>query len=280
MFERIANSFALARSSWAVLRRNKRLVLFPTLSGLALVLVLVSFLVPFALRPTLFDDLQARAPWVLGVLAFAFYFTCYFVMIFFNAALVGATLTGFSGGQPTLGAGLGAAGRRLPQIFLWALVSATVGIILKLIENTHEKAAVIVSAILGTVWTVLTYFVVPVLVVERVGPFRAVGRSVAILKNSWGEALFGRFGIGFYVVLLALPGVLLLAGGVYLAVAPRMVMLGLALAGAAVVYLLLVSAIGAALQGIFVGALYRFATHGDVPTGFERETMEKAFKTK
>jgi hypothetical protein len=280
MFERIANSFALARSSWGVLRRNKRLVVFPVLSSLACVLVLLSFLAPFALRPALFDDLKARAPWALGLLAFGFYFASYFVMIFFNAALVACALMRFSGRQPTVGAGLGAALVRLPQIFLWALVSATVGMLLKLIENTHEKTAVIVSAILGTVWTVLTYFVVPVLVVEKVGPFRAVGRSVAILKKTWGGALFGRFGIGFYVVLLALPGVLLLVGGIYLCLATKLLTLGLALAAGAVVYLLLVGAVGAALQGIFVGALYQYAAHGEVPTGFERQTMETAFKTK
>ena len=66
MFDRISNSFALARSSWGVLRANKRLVLFPVLSGIACVLVLISFIVPFALRPALFDDLQQQAPWALA----------------------------------------------------------------------------------------------------------------------------------------------------------------------------------------------------------------------
>src|SRR5262249_48242647 len=127
MFDRIANSFALARSSWGVLRTDKKLVLFPILSGIACVLVLLSFLAPFLIRLDLLDDLQRRAPWALGLIGFVLYFCFFFVIIFFNAALVSCALIRFHGGEPTVGDGLRAALARLPQIVLWALVSATVG---------------------------------------------------------------------------------------------------------------------------------------------------------
>jgi hypothetical protein len=278
VFERISNSFALARSSWGVLRENKRLVVFPIISGIACLLVMISFLAPFLLRPQMFDDLQQNAPWALFLIGFAFYFCSYFVMIFFNAALVSCALIRFNGGEPTLSDGLKAASVRLPQILMWALVSATVGMLLKAIENVHEKAGQIVSAILGTVWTVVTYFVVPVLVVEKVGPFAAIGRSTAILKKTWGEALVGKLGLGLFIFLLALPGILLLIGGVALvAGAPNMLALGVLLMILGVVWLLIISAIGAALQGIFVSALYQYASHGETPHGFEKDTMERAF---
>ena len=280
MFERISNSFALARSSWQVLREDKKLVVFPILSGIATILVLISFAVPFLLQPKMLDDLQQHAPWALGVIAFAFYFINYFVIIFFNAALISCALIRFNGGEPTLSDGLRAASLRLPQILLWALVSATVGLLLKAIENAHEKAGQIVSAILGTVWTVITYFVVPVLVVEKVGPFAAIRRSTEILKNTWGEALVGKFGIGLYVLLLALPGIVLLIGGIALLSAGKVVALGLALLGLAIIYLLGVSAAAAALQGIFVTALYQYAAHGQAPQGFDRSTLEHAFTAK
>lgn len=93
---------------------------------------------------------------------------------------------------------------RLPQIFAWALVSATVGVLLKLVENAHEKIGQFISAILGTAWTVVTFFVVPVLVVEKVGPFEAIKRSIALLKKTWGEALAGNFGLGLFMFLLML----------------------------------------------------------------------------
>jgi hypothetical protein len=288
MFQRISNSFSLARSSWGVLGENKQLVVFPILSGIAAILVVLSFITPILLQPDFFNDLHLRAPWALALIGFAFYFCCYFVMIFFNAALVSCALIRFNGGEATLGDGLKAAWVRLPQIFAWALVSATVGMLLKAIENIHEKAGQIVSAILGTVWTVLTYFVVPVLVVEKVGPFAAISRSTAIIKKSWGEAIVGKIGLGLFIFLLSLPGILLLfAGGAVWINAQMAVVqavqvppLAWVLFGAGCLWILAVSAIGAALQGIFVSALYQYATQGEAPHGFEKETLKMAFAEK
>jgi hypothetical protein len=280
VFERISNSFALARSSWRVLREDKKLVLFPVLSGIACVLVLISFAVPFIAMPQLVNDLQQQAPWALYVIGFAFYFVNYFVIIFFNAALVSCALMRFNGAEPTLGDGLRAASLRLPQILLWALVSATVGLLLKAIENAHEKVGQIVSAILGTVWSIITYFVVPVLVVEKVGPFAAIRRSTEILKKSWGEALVGHLGIGLFILLLALPGILMLFLGIMLIAMGKMAVLGVLFLVLALLYLLMVSAAGSALQGIFVSALYQYASHGEAPHGFDQSTLAHAFTSK
>ena len=46
------------------------------------------------------DLVQAYGPWVYGFL-FAFYFCNYFVIVFFNAALVSCALIRFNGGEPT-----------------------------------------------------------------------------------------------------------------------------------------------------------------------------------
>jgi len=282
MFERFAASFALARSSWQVLRLDKQLVIFPVLSGLGCLLVLLSFAVPFIAQPQWLDFLDNAngvqpPPWVYAVL-FAYYFCNYFVIIFCNAALISCALIRFNGGTPTLADGFGAAASRLPQILAWALVSATVGVLLKVIESVNEKAGAVVSWLLGTAWTVITYFVVPVLVVEKVGPFEAIQRSVAILRKTWGEALVGRMGIGFFVFLLLLPGIALAVVGVLL-------LLAVPVAGIAVllltgVYFLVWMAVGSALNGIFLSALYQYAANGEVPSGFDRSTMEHAFEPK
>jgi hypothetical protein len=285
MFERLSASFALAQSSWRVLRTDKKLIVFPFLSGVSCFLVLAAFALPFLAQPqwlravTDAMDANNKPPtWVYPVV-FAYYFCNYFVIIFFNAALVSCALIRFNGETPTLGDGLAAAGRCLPQILAWALVSATVGLLLKMVENAHEKAGAFISALLGTAWTVMTYFVVPVLVVERVGPIAAIGRSLSILRRTWGEALVGRLGLGLFLFLLALPGVLLLlAGG---AVATQVLLApGIALIVLGVLYLVLVSAAGSALQGIFVGALYEYAARGRVPDGFDGQAIQRAFGAK
>jgi hypothetical protein len=201
------------------------------------------------------------------------------VIIFFNSALISCALIRFSGETPTISDGLNAAASRMPQILAWALVSATVGVVLKAIESAHEKAGQIISAVLGTAWSVMTYFVVPVLVVEKVGPFAAIGRSIAILRKTWGEALIGNIGIGLFVFLLALPGILLLVAGVMLLMSASAA-LGIAVLVLAVLYLVLVSAASAALNGIFLSALYQYAAQGQVPGGFDRYSLEHAFRSK
>jgi Family of unknown function (DUF6159) len=285
MFERLSHSFELAKSSWRVLKTDKKLLVFPFMSGLCCVLVLASFIVPLVIADNngAFANVKqnnGQPPiWVYPV-TFAFYFCNYFVIVFFNAALVSCALMRFNGQDTTIGDGLRAAGSRLPQIFAWALVSATVGMLLRLIENANEKAGAFISAILGTAWTVITFFVVPVLVVEKIGPFKAVSRSIAILKKTWGEALVGGFGLGLFKLLLALPGVALILLGAYLVTTLQPAFIGIGIIGAAVLYFLLWAAIGSALDTIFLTALYQYAAFEKVPEGFEREAMEGAFMRK
>jgi hypothetical protein len=282
--DRISNSLALAKSSWRVLWTDKQLVVFPIVSGICLLIVTASFFIPLALIqglvPGVVDDIKnnGHAPvWVWPFL-FAFYFCNYFVIIFCNSALVSCAAIRFSGGTPTLADGFGMAFRRSPRILAWALVSATVGMLLKAIENAHERAGYFISAILGTAWNIMTYFVVPVLVVEDVGPFAAIGRSMSILKKTWGEALVGNFGLGIIKFLVMLPGIILLVIGI--ALCSVTLVLGLPVALVGVLCLLLGAAVGAALDGVFLTALYQYATNGAVPSEFDRDTLGGAFYRK
>jgi hypothetical protein len=282
MFQRISNGFALAGSTWRVLLKDKHLLVFPFVSGFLFTLVVASFLVPLA---TLVDWNQFeqqlkqnnnRPPvWVYAV-SFAFYFCTYFVIIFCNSALISCALMRFNGENPTVMDGFRMAMARLPQIFAWALVSATVGVVLKVIENAHEKVGEIVASLLGTAWSIMTFFVVPVLVVEKVGPFEAVGRSISLLKKTWGEALVGNMGLNFIMFLLAIPIVLLLVAGGYL-LATGSTVPGIALLAAAGVAFLLHMAISSALQTILLAALYQYAHDDRIPEGFDREVLVGAF---
>jgi hypothetical protein len=279
MWDRISNSFELARSSWDVLRRDKKFVVFPIASAIGCTLVLATFALPLAvvaLRGGMQMQANGHPPWWTYIVAFAFYFCNYFVIVFCNAALISCALMSFAGEEPTLGDGFRAAGARMPQILAWALVSATVGVVLKAIENAHERGGEIISAILGTAWTVVTFFVVPVLVVEKVGPFDAIRRSIDLLKRTWGEALVGHWGLGLFMFLLMLPG--FLAFGLAFAVLSVSVPAGVGLIVLAIVYLLACGAISSAMNTIFLAALYQYASYKTVPLGFDRHIIEGAFQ--
>jgi len=285
MFTRMSNGFALVGSSWRVLKRDKHLLWFPIVSGILFVLVVASFLVPLA---TLVDwagyeqqmkNNGGKPPvWTYAV-AFGFYFCTYFTMIFCNAALLSCTFMRYNGQNPTVGDGFRAAMARLPQIFAWALVSATVGVLLKLVEQAHEKVGEFVASVLGTAWSIMTYFVVPIMVVERVGPFEAVGRSVKLLTRTWGEALTGHLGLNFVLFLVSIPIIILLVVGFYF------LFTGATAIGAAVlivggVLLLIYMAVSSALHTILLGAVYQYAADGRVPEGFDENVMAGAFAPK
>jgi hypothetical protein len=282
MFDKIKRSFNLARSSWDVLRTDKKLLIFPILSGICCLIVVASFVTPFIALLVVQQKQPEEIPqWVYAVATFAFYFCNYFVIVFFNSALTSCALARFEGQEPTLGGGLHAAWVRLPQILAWALVAATVGMLLKMIENAHEQVGKFISAILGTAWSVITFFVVPVLVVEQVGPIAAVQRSIGILKRTWGEALVGNFGIGLVMFVLAIPiFLLLLVGGVLCASGPALLPVGVLLVVLALVGFVGLAAVSSAMNNIFVAALYRYAAQGQVAAGFDPATFRGAFGPK
>src|SRR3954447_22250939 len=149
-FDRLSTGWTAAKACLEVLRRDKKLVLFPLLSGLSCLVVLASFAIPLAIaKPAFlgaFFDEEAnvhQTPVWFWLVLFAFYFVNYFVIYFFNSALVYCALSHFRGEPATADDGLRAAVRRLPELLVWSLVSATVGLVLRLIENANEKVGAI-----------------------------------------------------------------------------------------------------------------------------------------
>ena len=283
MFARISNGWSLAKQSWEVLKLDKELLLFPLISGIACLMVLASFAIPLYntryFEAVMSDEGQISRDPVAWVILFAFYFVNYFVIVFFNTALTSCAIIRFRGGDPTVADGLRAAINRLPQIAAWALVSATVGLVLRVIESRSERAGQFAAALLGGAWSIATYFVIPVLVVEKVGPFAAVKRSFAVLRKTWGESLSANFGIGVIAFLATLVAMIPLALGVF-AMANGMTALGVAGIASGILAIITVSLISSALGSILLGALYLYAADGEIPLQFDDSVMRDAFVSK
>ncbi len=281
MFDRIERGWALTKQSFKVLKADKELLLFPLVSGIACLAIMASFVLPVVMNETLrsqFDQMVDQKSPLLWVVLFLFYFVTYFVVIFFNAALVACAIVRFRGGDPGISTGLSAASSRLPQILGWALVSATVGLLLKALEGNRRQRGVanIVTSLIGTAWTVMTYFVVPVLVVEKVGPITAVKRSVSVVKQTWGESLTSNFGIGMIAFLANIPGLLAIFGGGYLIQAGQQI-LGIAIIVTGIVWIILVGLVSSALTAISQAGLYLYAADGEIPDGYDSSAFEHAF---
>ncbi len=215
---------------------------------------------------------MSQGMWVCLLL---FYLVNYFVIAFFNVALVSAASSRLAGGHATINEGLETAWQRKGKILQWALLSATVGILLRMIEERTAWLGRFVGGLVGMAWTLASYFVVPVLAAEDVGPAEALQRSADLFRETWGEEVVGGFSFGLIFTLLALPGIAPPLLGK--ALGPIGVVAGVAFA---VLYWLLLSILSAAVQGIFVAALYRYAKTKDVSAGFQLDDFSMAWQPK
>ncbi len=280
MFRRIANSWELIKASVEVLRADKELIVFPIVSAIGVLLVTATFALPM-LFAGLFDAIFAEGATVLGfVVGFLFYLVQYFVIFFANSALVGAAMIRLRGGDPTVGDGFRIALGHSGSILGYALISATVGMILRWLSERAGLIGRIVISLIGMVWNVATYLVVPVLVMEDVGPVDAIKRSVELLKSTWGEQIVGNFGVGvvfgllsFLVILASVPLIILAVSAESLALIVLVVVV-LALA------LVFIGLINSTLSGIYTAAVYQYAVTGETSSYFRQDLVQNAFRHK
>jgi hypothetical protein len=291
MFATLSRSWKFAKISYGIIWDFKQLIVFPIISGAAALAVLASFVAPLWSSGTLeqwmaFADPDATVQpstadqAIMWTTLFLFYFCTYFVIVFFNSALTACAMKVISGEAPTIGYGLSMAGRRLPQIAAWAFVSALIGVLLKAIENVNEKAGRFIAAILGSAWTALTFFVVPVLVIEGVGPVTAIKRSIGTLRKTWGEALVGNFSMGFLSFLVILPVVVILfiVGGLAAASGSTAGVTAAIVLG--VILVVIATAVTSAADVVFKALLYNHATGQSVPSTIDTSTFADAFRAK
>jgi len=166
------------------------------------------------------------------------------------------------------------ANSRLHRLMPWALVSATVSIILSILER-YGIVGRIVASLVGLAWNLVTFLTIPILVIEDIGVGQAFTRSKDLFKQTWGENVVGQAGLGVLGFLVAIPAILLIFIGVSLGT------VGLVVFGAIGAAWLIVSAtVMAALNGIYRTALYRFATTGQVPPDFVGTDFQGAFRPK
>lgn len=272
MFRTIGHTIELMKMSWRVLMMDRELLLFPLMSGASLLVLIAAAAGAGGSAGTFARLGSGDGSAVTGVdaaIGLAFVFGASAIVIFFNSALVAAALERLRGGDPNVGSGLRAAAARLPQILAWALISAIVSLILQALRERGGLAGAIAAMIGGVAWGLATFFVIPVLVAEGVGPIEAIRRSATLLRETWGRQVASNFGfgvLGLAAVLAALgAGLLLMAVHPVLGVAAGVTVGALGLGAVQ------------ALEGVFKAALYDYAK-GHAPHGFDRATLGGAYR--
>jgi hypothetical protein len=293
MLQRLANGWQLIKACAAVLRADKELILFPILSSIGVLLVVASFVVPSLLAGLLDNLVAGKVPnlEIFGlILLFLFYLAQYSVILFSNAALVGAALIRLQGGDPTIRDGVRIAFEHIGPILGYAVINTVVSLLVQSGSGSRARGrhggrrggllGGFVASMIGMAWSLATFLVVPVLVTEDVGPIEAVKRSAAYLKKTWGEQIVGNFGMGAIFGLAGFLGSLaILAPGFFLAYYLQSLALGFAAVALMVLWIVAVGLVNSTLHGIYSAAVYRYAVDG-VTGGYLREDLvRQAFRS-
>ena len=266
----ISRTWSLAKSSWGVINHDRELLVIPIISAVVSLIVAAVFIVPIiAMTDTGDESGTSGLVFVLGVLLAM---ALSIVSVVFQGALVSGAHERFTGGDPTVRSAIGGAVSKMHRLVPWAILTATVGLLLRMVREEMGFVGRILASLLNTAWQVLTYLVVPVVMFEDLGPINGVKRSTELFKQTWGENLAARVGFGLLGFLLMIPGIGLFilgaASGIWL------------LYIVAVLWLIAVAVVLSAMNAVFQTALYLYVTTGSIPTGFENDSLPAAFGTK
>jgi hypothetical protein len=292
--EKFTRSWSIAKKTFQVMRHDKEILLFPILSSLFSVILFLIFVFPFFLS-ALSNQGRAYGGFLyLGI--FAFYFIVSFTATFFNVGVVHIAETRFSGGNATFSDGIKIAVKRLKQILAWSLLSATVGLVLNMLQNQAKKkggiAGIIGSilvSIVGFAWAIVSVFVVPAIAIKGYGPVKALKSSAATIKKTWGESLIRYYGLGMAKSIFLFVGIVFfLLPGAWMFISTYISdslfgftsVFGLVLVGVFILYASLVSVVFSSANTIFNTALFMYAESGKVPKFYSQEEMSHAFKMK
>ncbi|MFA4861693.1 DUF6159 family protein [Methanoregula sp.] len=275
MFESIGRSFSLVKTSWSILMQDKKLLAFPVMSGIISLIVLATFLLPLFMAGSL-DDAVPGGSLVFYVGLFLFYLVSYFVVIFFNTALILCVNARLNGREMGVGEALSASLRHFPSILAWALISATVGLLLQVLAEKAGFIGEIAAGLIGGAWGLVTFFVVPVLMLEEKGVVDSMKESVALVKKTWGESIVGSGSIMLIFLAIGLVAFLGVLATMFLGNA----MVFWAAIFLFIILVIVLGVVASAMQGIFLTALYQFAKTGTVPSAFDRDLIANAFVAK
>lgn len=263
------DSWQLTKSAFRMIREDKALLLFPLVSGLAAIGIIVLFAVGlFTL--TFYTNLASNVnayDAVVGVLLLLVYFVLWIVSVFFSGALVGAAMMKLSGKQPTFGDGIRVASSRAGKLVAWALLGGTLMLLIRLIASRIRGiAGTIFGLAAGVTVGVLTYFLIPVLMYEDHSAWGSIKRSGSLFVKTFGRTFVSNLVLGLLLALGFIAAIVLgVIGAVFLFSGP--LILGVILLLAAVALFIFMAILSSAAEGVLMTALYRYATTGQVAPG-------------
>ena len=270
-FGNISNTIHLMKSCVNVLKKDKELVFFPIMAAI-FVIVLLGIIystggITFSDNP---EEQGSIIP--LAILIFG----ANFIIVFFNSALISAALERLRGGDPNISSGLSHAFKHVHHIFLWSIIVTIMALIFAAIRSSGRNRGMmgqimteLFASFLQAGWAMMTFFVVPIIVSENLGPISAIKRSSGLFKQTWGNQVAANFGFGIFQILALLASGAI--GWIFGLASPTFGMIVGVLCASISVSIIYT------LEGIYKAALYEFAM-GEKPLEFEQQDLRTAYR--
>lgn len=271
MFEALSRSYLVFKESFEFIREDKRLLLLPMLSILILIGIATVAVYLLYLNIIVAENINLNIfYWILG-LSPIFYFVTFYSVTFFNAALVACAKNKMDGKDPSLGYGLKITAMKWKKLLYWVAIAATLGIFLAASKESRRLEQFLIPGV-GLAWSLLSFFILPVLIFEDYGVTDSIKRSGTLFRSAWGKNAVGYFSLTAVMWVITAIGFL-----------PAVIVFGLQIGtpligiGLTFFALVLLSLFSASLKEVYVTVLYTYATSKRVPSAFNRNVVQYAF---
>lgn len=255
-----ADGKALSTKSWGLLRENKYFLWFPIIGFL---IALIPFLIFGGVAVAL--ALANNNVWAIVVAAVGLVFMNLAFTIS-GAALVAVVDQELDGRNSSIGHGFGKAFGRMGALFAWSLINAAISTLIGLLRgNSNGGAAVagnVLAAIGAAAWSIVTLFVTPSIMLKGEGAVKSLKSSVSMVREKWGTQVTGGVRIGLRLLIITVPAIALVAGGIWLILSDSNTAIGsgIILFSIGIILFMVAAVLGSALRSIFSVALFRFTT--------------------
>jgi hypothetical protein len=204
-----------------------------------------------------------------------------FVTYFFATALSAHVLASFRGETSTYHDNIALARSKSGAIASYALITTTIGFILRFIEERFQLIGWIISKLLGALWSLATVFTLPVIADTNKSGFTAVKESLHLFKANWGQTIVGRVAVGglamLFFILIMIPVFLLISFALFPLIGPFALLLGLALFIIGMVALSILISLATNILNV---CLYYYAQYHAVPPAFDPALLASVFVEK
>lgn len=267
---RFRAGWILLKETWRFMMLDKELLFVPVIASFLFGIVIVGIMSVLRDPTTVPNEIPTTF-----ALLFMAYVSAAFIAALSQAVISHIVYIRAHGGDANLGQGFTRALTHSFSLFVWSMITSTIGLIINIISGRSEILGRIVASILGATWRVLTYFVVPAMVIDNVSAFASIPKSVSVFKQTFGETIVSNISYRLIFFLIFLLQIVLGVGLTITAlIAEREVLAVLILLvfmGCIVLTLFILSV----FSGILVTLLYIYATEGAAPNNFNPELLEK-----